>query len=136
MLEWAAERDTFDQPASLDHGDLHDRQIFAAREGRHRFFDWGDASIAHPFATLRVTVDITVENYGTESSAISKLVDAFLSPWDGGHDELRRAARLAYRLAPLARARSWTRIFPGTGRFDPTNSLRAALLHLLDDPPF
>ena len=123
-------------PASLDHGDLHDRQVFGRPDGRHRFFDWGDASISHPFLSLRVTVGIAVENYGAESPAIGELVDAFLTGWPGDPAVLWETARIAFRLAGLARARSWQRTFPNEGRHDATSFIRAGLTRLLDDPPF
>lgn len=43
-------------PAMLDHGDLHDGNVFS-RNGAPRILDWGDASIAHPFMTLTVEED-------------------------------------------------------------------------------
>jgi hypothetical protein len=34
-------------PATLQHDDLHDANVFVGTR-RHRFFDWGDASVAQP----------------------------------------------------------------------------------------
>ena len=42
-------------PATVQHDDLHDGNVFAGDAG-YRYFDWGDASVAHPFGTLLVTL--------------------------------------------------------------------------------
>jgi aminoglycoside/choline kinase family phosphotransferase len=50
---------------SLDHGDLHDGNIFVKNDGRRRccyvFFDWGDCAVTHPFFSLR-GVFVSLEN--------------------------------------------------------------------------
>jgi len=40
-------------PTTIDHGDLHDGNVFSA-DGRVRIIDWGDSAVAHPFFTLSV----------------------------------------------------------------------------------
>ena len=48
--------------ASLDHNDLHPRNMLRARLDRPdtvRFYDWGDAVIAHPFAAMLVPLTWT-----------------------------------------------------------------------------
>jgi Phosphotransferase enzyme family len=73
-------------PASLQHGDLHPRNIFAgAGEGSPPvFFDWGDSTVAHPFTTMLVTL---------------RVVRSLTSGDDGGRDVVR--VRDAY-LEPFA----------------------------------
>ena len=44
-------------PGTLQHDDLHDANVFVT-DGRHRFFDWGDASVAHPFLSLLVPLRV------------------------------------------------------------------------------
>ena len=39
-------------PASLDHNDLHQQNVLGS--GPYRFYDWGDAVVAHAFAALLV----------------------------------------------------------------------------------
>ncbi|HMB24187.1 MAG TPA: phosphotransferase, partial [Anaerolineales bacterium] len=46
-------------PESLNHGDFHDGNVLV-RDGRITFFDWGDASVTHPFVSLR-TLFVSVE---------------------------------------------------------------------------
>lgn len=43
-------------PSMLDHGDLHDGNVFS-RDGQACILDWGDATVAHPFMTLTVEED-------------------------------------------------------------------------------
>ena len=43
-------------PVALQHDDLHDNNVFVPSPGVYRIFDWGDASIAHPFGTLLVSL--------------------------------------------------------------------------------
>ncbi|MGW4164357.1 phosphotransferase [Streptomyces sp. NPDC004788] len=115
LLDWCAELDALGIPDSLDHCDLHDGQVLAPAPGRFTFFDWGDAGVAHPFASLLVPARDVRERYGPE--AVAGVRDAYLEPWsDFGAPlpELRRAATLAVRLAAIGRAVSWGRLFPGT----------------------
>lgn len=103
-------------PATVQHDDLHDGNVFAA-DGRYRFFDWGDASVAHPFLSLLVALrsasDVLAVPAG--SPALRRLRDAYLEPWSafGSRRELREQCDLALRVAPLARALSWRRILDG-----------------------
>ncbi|GLY33767.1 phosphotransferase [Kineosporia sp. NBRC 101731] len=39
-------------PVSIQHGDLHDGNVAVDAEGRARFFDFGDSTVAHPFTTM------------------------------------------------------------------------------------
>jgi hypothetical protein len=43
-------------PPMLDHGDLHDANVFV-RDGRVRILDWGDCAVGHPFLSLTVESD-------------------------------------------------------------------------------
>jgi hypothetical protein len=86
-------------PASIDHNDLHTGNLFA--DGR--FYDWGDAVIAHPFACLLVPLDVAPDP--------DAVLDAYL---DGYADlaprvDLVQTARLAVHLARIARAHTWER---------------------------
>ena len=38
--------------ASLDHNDLHERNVLVDEAGGIRFYDWGDSVVAHPFAAM------------------------------------------------------------------------------------
>ncbi|GAB3314946.1 phosphotransferase [Geodermatophilus aquaeductus] len=103
-------------PASLQHDDLHDGNVFVAGDG-HRFFDWGDASVSHPFLSLLVPLRVAaaVLDLPAGSPVLLRLREAYLRPWQafGEAAVLRDLADLALRIAPLARALSWHRILLG-----------------------
>ena len=123
LVELCAELDAFGLPDTLDHCDLHDGQVLAPAPGRFTFFDWGDASVAHPFGSLLIPVRAVRERYGPEH--VAPMVDAYLERWSGlgpSAPELRRAAALAVRLAALGRAGTWFRLFPGTPLADSHDS--------------
>ena len=109
---WCAELEALGVNASLQHDDLHDGNVFVGPEG-DRIFDWGDASVAHPFGTLLVTFR-SISNRGlgdgeTERSSLSRLRDAYLEPWTDRHSrtDLVAAVQLAMRVAIVGRALSW-----------------------------
>ena len=78
--------------ASLDHNDLHRWNVL----GDGRFFDWGDAVVAHPFATLLVPVSLGADP--------GPYLDGF-----GDRAALREEAELARRVATIARVLTWER---------------------------
>ena len=81
-------------PLTVDHGDLHDGNVFAAA-GRVRIIDWGDSAVAHPFFTLSVA----------ETGEISAALEA----WEGHapRDELAEEANVVAELRYLLRALNW-----------------------------
>ena len=103
-------------PATLQHDDLHDGNVFAS-DGRYRFFDWGDASVSHPFLSLLVALRMAGRALDLPDGdpALHRLRDAYLEPWGvyGSPRELRAQCDLALRVAPLARALTWRRILRG-----------------------
>ncbi|WP_236831090.1 phosphotransferase [Blastococcus sp. KM273128] len=103
-------------PATVQHDDLHDGNVFAA-EGRYRFFDWGDASVSHPFLVLLVALRFAGRVLGVPpgDAALLRLRDAYLDQWldHGTAAELRGLCDLALHVAPLQRALTWRRILRG-----------------------
>jgi hypothetical protein len=103
-------------PATVQHDDLHDGNVFVSG-GRYRFFDWGDASVAHPFLSVLVALVSAARVLGLPAGApeLRRLRDAYLEPWTGFGTarELRRQCELALHVAPLARALTWRRILRG-----------------------
>lgn len=76
------------RPPTLQHDDLHESNIYT-RRGRITFLDWGDACIAHPFATLYVTSRVLEHLRG--DNAVRRVRERYLAAWDGDvEDELRR----------------------------------------------
>jgi hypothetical protein len=103
-------------PATLQHDDLHDANVFVEMS-RHRFFDWGDAVVSHPFLSLLVPLRVARQALGVQSgdAVLLRLRDAYLEPWrnHGSLAELRQQCDLALALAPLQRALTWRRILRG-----------------------
>ncbi|MER6593496.1 phosphotransferase [Micromonospora purpureochromogenes] len=102
----------FGVPASIQHDDLHDGNVFVAADG-YRFFDWGDASVAHPFGTLLVALRSVAYagELSADDPALLRLRDAYLEAWTDRYDRaaLREAAELAMRVTTVSRALSWQR---------------------------
>lgn len=104
--------DDFGVPATVQHDDLHDGNVFVTGAG-YRFFDWGDASVAHPFGTLLVTLRSVAYGAGLDPGdpVLRRLRDAYLEAWTDRYDRaaLREAAGLAMIVATVSRSLSWRR---------------------------
>ena len=118
IATWRDELASIGIAPSLQHDDLHDGNVFVGEAG-DRFFDWGDASVAHPFGSLLVAFR-SIANRGLGdphalSGALARLQDAYLEPWTDAHtrSELATAVPLAMRLAIIGRAMSWQRALTG-----------------------
>jgi hypothetical protein len=100
---------------SIQHDDLHGGQVFV-RDGLWRILDWGDACIAHPFASLVVPLRWLAHRRGLAEDApeLERLRDAYLEPWTtvAPRGELVCAADLARRVGCATRLLSWQRIVP------------------------
>ena len=99
-------------PDSLHHGDFHDGNIFAS-DGRYVFFDWGDASVSHPFFSLRTThvsLEYTLK-LAEGSPVFEQISEAYLEPWTKYEtkERLLAAFKLAQRLWSISSALSWHR---------------------------
>jgi hypothetical protein len=96
-------------PSTVDHQDLHAGNVLL--DGR--FADWGDAVLAHPFASLLVALGSLrrVLEVTPDDPAITRPRDAYLDVFAdlAPHDELRALAETACRAAVIARALTWTR---------------------------
>lgn len=92
-------------PPSIQHDDLHDANVFA--DGR--FFDWGDAAVAHPFGVLLITLRVAAQFF--DGPALDRLRDAYLEPWSdlAGRSRLLRDVELAAQVAKAGRALAWQR---------------------------
>lgn len=88
---------------ALDHDDLHQRNVLGT--GPYRFYDWGDAVLAHPFAALLVPLQVL--DGPRRERARGAYLDAFadLAP----RSELLDTLAPACRVATIARALTWER---------------------------
>jgi hypothetical protein len=138
LLDWCGQLAASSVPATLDHSDLHENQVFVADDRRFVFFDWGDASIGHPFTSLLVVFQVVAQRFGVEG--LDRLRDAYLEPWTAEHPvaELRDAVEAAVRLGAIARANSWRQVFREAEQAIEAEHSRAVtnwLLMLLDPTP-
>jgi hypothetical protein len=108
VAEWCSLLAASPLPASLDHNDLHPWNILAGP----RYFDWGDAVVAHPFAVMLVPLGWIRHVHGDE--ALTRARDAYLSGF-GDPAELRDTLELACRVAKIARALTWARAIDAAG---------------------
>jgi len=99
-------------PESLNHGDFHDGNVLL-KNGRITFFDWGDASVTHPFVSLR-TLFVSVEiSLGLDDFSftpeMADLLDIYLSAWKkfASKETLLRAYQLSKPVASIAKALAW-----------------------------
>lgn len=99
-------------PDSLNHGDFHDGNILL-KDGRIIFFDWGDASVTHPFVSLRtffvsIEIALKLDDYAF-TPEMSQLLDLYLEVWQayGGKEALMSAYRLSKSVASIAKALAW-----------------------------
>jgi hypothetical protein len=102
--------------ASLDHNDLHPWNVFWAEEPdgpKARFYDWGDAVVAHPFASMLVGLRVPRELHGwaDDDPRLLRIRDGYLEPFGslGSPPELVQTMELACRVAQIARALIWAR---------------------------
>ena len=102
--------------ATIQHDDLHGGNIFVGPDGV-RFFDWGDASVAHPFGTLTVTLNSIAHRTGMtpDDPRLDRVRDAYLESWTGVHPraDLDAIVELALDLGRISRAASWERSLAG-----------------------
>lgn len=128
---------------TLDHNDLHGGNVFGSGD-EARFFDWGDAVVAHPFTSalvLRSVARWTLDGHA-ESPLERRLVDAYLEPFTGlaPRYELNEVLDVACEVGKVARALVWARAVAGIppGAADPDGFATAPLhwmLELLEEPP-
>lgn len=113
FADWCAELAADTVPVTLQHDDLTDANVFPSPGGGFVFFDWGDASVGHPFGSLLVALGFAAAVLDLEPMApeLLRLRDAYLEPWTGiaSPATLRRSASLAFRVARVSRAAAWRR---------------------------
>jgi hypothetical protein len=107
FAELCAELDGLGVPATLQHDDLHDVNVYATGK-RLRVLDWGDTSISHPFASLVVTFRFVALRHDLQPDDpwFARLRDAYLEPWGTG---LAETFALAVRVGAFAHTFGWAR---------------------------
>jgi hypothetical protein len=110
--EICAELAAYGIPESLNHGDFHDGNVLV-RDRRITFFDWGDASVAHPFVSLRtffvsVEMALQIDDYSL-TPEMAALLDLYLEPWQqfSSREKLLAAYQLSTPVASIVKALAW-----------------------------
>lgn len=130
---WCARLEAGAVPLSVDHNDLHPWNVLG-EDGDVRFYDWGDAGVSHPFATM-----LALGWFPMEDADVLRLRDAYLEPFGGvaPHAELVEELELACRVGKIARALTWHRDLSASGPGEVDEKWRSgpaeALLSLLED---
>ena len=103
-------------PVTLEHGDLHANNILVEDENIW-LFDWADASVSHPFASLLVTFDSLFGDLESDDvrRGAPRLIDAYLETWTELVEPvlLRAALGPALWLAHATRALDWQHMLAG-----------------------
>ncbi len=101
---------------SVEHGDLHGGNIFVG-SGGVRFYDWGDATVAHPFGTLTTTLRSIAYHTGLDADGpeLTRVRDAYTESWTDvlPRSGLAEVARLAADLAQIGKSSAWARAMEG-----------------------
>ena len=99
-------------PTTLCHNDLHGNNVFD-RDGELRFFDFGDALLMEPLATLALPLTLLADRLaaGPDDPRLRRVGDAALEVWSDlvPAAELRAALPAALQLGRLGRVETWVR---------------------------
>jgi hypothetical protein len=101
---------------SVEHNDLHDNNTFQPGTGAAplRFFDFGDALWAHPFSTLRITLNVIQSRWDTtvDDRRVRYVIDAYLDSWSdlAPKQELHELLNAAVAIGAAHRFVSWHRV--------------------------
>jgi Phosphotransferase enzyme family len=105
-------------PETIQHDDLSDTDV-AMNDHGYRFFDWGDACVAHPFFAPFIAIRVLRMRFDLEQSApeLKRVRAAYLEPWSqfASLAELDRAFEIAQQLASVCRTLTWHRTVLGLG---------------------
>lgn len=103
----------FGIPESVNHGDFHDGNVLV-KGGRITFFDWGDASVTHPFVSLRtffvsMEIALDLDDWAPPTSEMLTLRDRYLARWErfASKEQLLRAYNVSRPVASIVKALSW-----------------------------
>ena len=103
---------------TIQHDDLHSGNILPAPSG-DTFFDWGDASVAHPFTSLLIALRAMAHTFGLPPGdpVLRRFRDAYLEPW-GLRRDGPELVELAAWTGMAGRALAWRRALAAAGPAD------------------
>lgn len=135
--DWCARLAAAPGQASIDHNDLHPWNVFYV-EGpdgvQSTFYDWGDAVLAHPFASMLIALGAPKRLHGwaDDDPRLVRMRDAYLEPFAawGSRAELVETLELACRVGQIARALVWARAVGEMGAAAPDTYQTAPMEYL------
>ena len=102
----------FGIPESLNHGDFHDGNVLI-KDGRITFFDWGDATVTHPFVSLRtffvsIEVALKLDDYAF-TPEMAGLLNLYLKPFEqfASKEDLLEAYEISKPVASVVKVLAW-----------------------------
>jgi Ser/Thr protein kinase RdoA (MazF antagonist) len=114
VAEWVERLSAIGLPEALVHNDLHANNVFPTADGRLRFFDFGDAVLAHPLSALMIPLNVLAHRFEAppDDARLRRVADAGLEVWSdiAPSPELRAALPAALQLGRLGRVESWLRV--------------------------
>jgi len=109
---WADEVAALGLPLTLNHNDLHERNVFLV-DDELRFFDFADAMLTEPLAVLHVPLKLLADQLsaGPGDRRLWRVAEAALEVWSDlvPMAALRRALPSALLLSLLPRLEVWVR---------------------------
>jgi hypothetical protein len=100
-------------PESVDHGDFHDGNVLI-KDRRITFFDWGDASVTHPFVSLRtffvsMEISLQLDDWAPPTPEMTTLLHRYLERWErfASKEQLLTAYNLSRPVASIVKALAW-----------------------------
>lgn len=103
-------------PPTLVHEEVTETNVISDGK-QHRFTDWSDCCVGHPFFSMLVTERTLVHwsKWDEAGPELQRVRDAYLEPWAafGSRAELLEAYGIAYRLSMVNRALSWRMALAG-----------------------
>jgi len=125
LEEWCAALEASGPPASIEHGDMHSANVFYGPRGELKIFDWGDATLSHPFFSLIVPLRVLGYELEQQDGRERREDDpdlewarrAYLEPWTEHAPiaELLEIWDIALRVGALQRSLTWhavLKLFP------------------------
>jgi hypothetical protein len=134
VAQWCERLAAAPGAASLDHNDLHPWNVFWVEGRPAKFYDWGDAVVAHPFASMLVGLGVLkrLHHLPDRDHRLLQVRDAYLEPFGalGSRAELVETCELACRVAEIARCLVWARAAGEMGAAAPDSYQTAPMEHL------
>jgi hypothetical protein len=135
LQQWTAELAQDGVASAVQHDDLHAGNVAVRTVGSGDAFallDWGDASVAHPYASLTYPLQLAERGPVKMDAAGDvdrvELLKAYLEGRDEQLDEASlRSVYLAGRLAAVGRARAWSRVAALPGASEHKNYYRTGV---------